>query len=144
MAQAAKTFQCTVIAPQGRLLDCRAASVIIPAHDGLRGILPGHMPIFCQLGLGPMIVTCPPAAEDRPSIELLLFIDGGFLMFNSNNLAVTASEGVSIRDMTNEKIEQFIEICKAAIASAPPATEQSEREMLRLKVFESLRDRSAS
>ena len=138
MAQTAGTFQCTVIAPQGRLLDCRASAVIIPAHDGQRGILPGHLPIFFQLGMGPMIVRCPPAAEDRPGVELALLIDGGFAMFNSNNLAVTASEGINIREVSLEKFEFFVERCMAAIAAARPASLEREREERRLKLLQSL------
>jgi len=139
MAQAAKTFQCTIVAPQGRVLDCRASSVIIPAYDGQRGILPGHAPIFFQLGLGRMTVKCPPAAENRPATELFLLIDGGFAMFNSNNLAVTASEGFAVRDMPVERLEQLIEKCQAAISSALAGSAQQRREQQRLKLLQSFK-----
>jgi F-type H+-transporting ATPase subunit epsilon len=139
VAETAKTFQCTVITPQGKLLDCRASSVIIPSHDGQLGILPGHMPIFCQLGLGAMEMKCPSAEDGQPSVECMLLIDGGFAMFNSNNLAVTASSGFNMRDMTTEKLEQVIEDCKASIASPATTAGQRPRQERRLSILESLR-----
>ena len=52
-----KTFHCDLIDPTGKLLDCQATSVVLPAHDGQLGILYDHMPMLCQLGLGTMKVT---------------------------------------------------------------------------------------
>jgi F-type H+-transporting ATPase subunit epsilon len=139
VAETAKTFQCTVIMPQGKLLDCRASSVIIPSHDGQLGILPGHMPIFCQLGLGTMEVKCPQTDDGQSPFECLLLIDGGFAMFNSNNLAVTATGGFSMREMTSEKLEQLIESCRASIASPDTNAVQRPRQERRLSILESLR-----
>jgi F0F1-type ATP synthase epsilon subunit len=122
VADTTKTFQCTVIAPQGKLLECHAHSVIIPSHDGQLGILPGHMPIFCQLGLGPMEVHCAAEEEGKPASHVYLLIDGGFAMFNSNSLAVTAAGGVNISHTTPEKLELLTEKYKADLAAATPGS----------------------
>jgi F-type H+-transporting ATPase subunit epsilon len=140
VAEAVKTFQCTVIAPQGKILDCRAASVIIPAHDGQLGILPGHMPLFCQLGTGVMEVKSP-ATETASPVEHVLIIDGGFAMFNSNNLAVTAAQGVNVLDIKPEKYEMLIESCKARLADPELTPGQRGHEERRLSLFESFRQR---
>jgi F-type H+-transporting ATPase subunit epsilon len=131
----AKTFRCTVIAPQGKILECSATSVILPSHDGQLGILPGHMPIFCQLGLGPMEVQC--WEEGKPPAKVMLLIDGGFAMFNSNNLSLTAASGVNISHTTSEKFELLVEQCKTQLANAGPHEHlHAER---RLTLIESLR-----
>lgn len=137
MAEGTKTFRCTVIAPQGKLLECSATSVIMPSHDGQLGILPGHMPIFCQMGLGPMEVQSAPDAEGRTEGQVFLLIDGGFAMFNSNNLSVTAASGINVSKTTAEKFELLVEKCKADLAAAP-AHEHLHAER-RLNMLESLR-----
>jgi F-type H+-transporting ATPase subunit epsilon len=137
VAEGTKTFRCTVIAPQGKLLECNATSVIMPSHDGQMGILPGHMPIFCQLGLGPMEVQSAPDAEGKTAGQVFLLIDGGFAMFNSNNLSVTAASGVNVSTTTAEKFELLVERYKADLAAAPAQQHlQAER---RLSLLESLR-----
>jgi F-type H+-transporting ATPase subunit epsilon len=141
VSEGTKTFQCTVISPQGRLLDCKASSVIIPAHDGHIGILPGHMPIFCQLGMGAMEVKCP-GADGQPPTELKLIIDGGFVMFNSNNLAVTASYGVNMHDIKQEKFELLVERCKADLASPDIIASHRLHIERMLNLLESLRQNS--
>jgi F-type H+-transporting ATPase subunit epsilon len=120
VAEGTKTFRCTVIAPQGKLLECSATSVIMPSHDGQLGILPGHMPIFCQMGLGPMEVQAVAEGEGKPGGHVFLLIDGGFAMFNSNNLSVTAATGINISHTTAEKFELAVEKCKADLAAASP------------------------
>ena len=41
-----------VISPSGTLISCAVDSVIIPAWDGLMGILPGHAPLLAMLRPG--------------------------------------------------------------------------------------------
>jgi F-type H+-transporting ATPase subunit epsilon len=128
-----------VIAPRGRLLDCRVSSAVIPAHDGQLGILPDHMPIFCQLGTGPMEVKCPATENGQGEREFLLLINGGFAMFNSNNLAVTAADAVNAQTISPEKLQQLIDACKAALDSSTLPLSQRPRQRLMLKLLESLR-----
>ena len=52
------TFQCVVVAPPGKIIDCKATSIVFPAHDGMVGVLYDHMPMFCELGLGMMEIEC--------------------------------------------------------------------------------------
>jgi F0F1-type ATP synthase epsilon subunit len=102
------------------------------------GILPSHMPIFCQMGLGPMEVHAA-AEEGKPAGSIFLLIDGGFAMFNSNNLSLTAADGINISHTTAEKFELLIEKYKAQLASSP-AHEHLHAEK-RLALLESFRDR---
>jgi F0F1-type ATP synthase epsilon subunit len=115
---------------------------MIPAHDGHLGILPGHMPIFCQLGLGAMEVKCPATGENQSPAEFILIIDGGFAMFNSNNLAVTASYGVNMHDVKPEKFEQLVEKCRMELASSGITASGRLHTERMLSLLESLRQRS--
>ena len=107
MVETSSKFQCSVIAPAGRLLDCEAASVVIPAHDGLRGVLCNHTPMFCALGLGIMEVR-----KEMPELKeivkpLYLMIDGGFALFAANLLKIVAYDAVCLDGLSAEQIEHI-------------------------------------
>ena len=110
------TFQCVVIAPSGKMLECKVSSVVFPAHDGYVGIWHNHMPMFCKLGLGIMEANCTPLEEgDLPRTEFLL-IDGGFALVNSNLLRIIAYDAVYLRDVKPDKFEHILEKAKRKLA----------------------------
>ncbi len=51
-ASARHALQLSVVSPTGTLLSCPVDSVVIPAWDGLMGILPGHAPLLAMLRSG--------------------------------------------------------------------------------------------
>jgi F0F1-type ATP synthase epsilon subunit len=145
-----KTFQCSLIDPTGKLLDCRATSVVLPAHDGQLGILYDHMPMLCQLGLGIMKVTPaqltpggggpadrvgqPPSADG----SLFFFLDGGCALVAQNTVTVIAYDALALQDVKAEKIASLIE--KTAQNAANPALPALERthESQRLRALQKL------
>jgi F0F1-type ATP synthase epsilon subunit len=117
MSSETPKFQCVVITPQGTLVNCNAASALVPAHDGYVGILAHHMPFFCKLGLGIMQIS-----SDGSAAPPTLLIDGGFAMVSSNVLTVIASQAVSPTHTKNEKIRQDIDtLRKSSADNAAPA-----------------------
>ncbi len=99
-----KTFRCTVITPTGRVVDCDATDVQIPAHDGQLGIQLNRLPVFCRLGLGFMTVrgVSPDNQEHR------LVIDGGFSLLARNALTVIAYDAVSKADTESSAFEALM------------------------------------
>ena len=69
-----RTLHCRVVTPDGIALDAQAESAMLPAHDGLVGIWPGHAPFVCLLGIGLMRVRLPEA----PGSDTLIFVNAGF------------------------------------------------------------------
>lgn len=119
-----KTFQCIVIAPQGRVLDCRATSVIFPSHDGQTGIMHDHMPMFCKLGLDIMKVT-PYTSQQEPITEdIFLLIDGGFAMVGPDIVELVVYDAVSLKETKVEKIERMIEDLKKPVPPSPYIAKQ--------------------
>jgi len=132
-----KTFNCTVIAPTGRLLDCQSASVVFPAHDGQVGVLYNHMPMFCQLGLG--IVKVRSVAGDQckgPSkSEPFLLVDGGFVLLAFNSLTIVAYDAISLHDAKAEKIESMIDAAVKNLAQPALTYDQRLHEAARLALL---------
>ena len=143
-----KTFHCDLIDPTGKLLDCETSSVVLPAHDGQRGILYDHMPMLCQLGLGVMKVTIAAAGEHEGTAparegtagptEATFFIDGGFALVASNSVMVVAREALALRDIKPEKIQSLIEKTGQNLEAPTLPVSQRAHESERLRALQKL------
>jgi F-type H+-transporting ATPase subunit epsilon len=75
-------FHCVVVTPEEQVLDASLTQAIIPAADGLLGILTGRAPLLARLGKGPLRL-------DLQSGEKKIFqIEGGVAQMKDNNLTV--------------------------------------------------------
>jgi F-type H+-transporting ATPase subunit epsilon len=140
MAERDDSFQCMVIAPQGKLIDCKAESVVFPAHDGYVGIWRNHMPMFCSVGLG-MMEVMPLNQGPAQSKTKYMIINGGFLLMTHNELTTTASEAIFFEGMEAEKIEQFIDRAKKKLTTGTYTTHQLWVENKKISLMEQLAKR---
>jgi F-type H+-transporting ATPase subunit epsilon len=135
MANSDKTFQCELISPAGKLLDCRTTSVVFPAHDGQVGVMHNHMPMLSQLGLGVMRVAQPPTGREAPGqpAEVVFFVDGGFALVAENSVTVIAYNALALQDVKVRTIEAMIDKATKNLAgiSLSPAQKAHESERLR-------------
>jgi F0F1-type ATP synthase epsilon subunit len=132
------TFKCVVIAPTGKLLDCVTESVILPAHDGQRGILRDHIPMFCQLGFGIMEVKADRAQSQTLQRNTYLLIDGGFALLAQNLLTVIAYDAVSVQNLTAEQIDQLLAEAQMCLSQKDIEPKQHRHELVKTKFFEKL------
>lgn len=110
-----KVFNCVVVAPTGKLLDCQTTSVMFPAYDGQVGVWYNHMPMFCNLGLGVMEVKR--VHGDQQMEDVFILVDGGFSMVCSNQLQVISYDVIFPRDLTPDDAEQITTNLKKDISS---------------------------
>jgi F-type H+-transporting ATPase subunit epsilon len=76
-------MQVTVVSPERTVFDGEADSLVVPAFDGLVGILPGHAPFLTLLGTGRLRV--------RRGGEVSEFdVAGGFLQVTRGAVRVVA------------------------------------------------------
>jgi F0F1-type ATP synthase epsilon subunit len=138
MSDAKNTFQCVVVAPPGKVIDCRATSVVFPAYDGMVGILRDHMPMFCELGLGMMEVEYLTEKTDKPESKAFLVIDKGFALICENLLTLITNDAVSSVDAKKEKIEHKIEKLAKKLSTAVYTTDQQEHETKKMTLLKEL------
>jgi len=75
-------FQCVVVTPEQQLVDESLTQAIIPAEDGLLGILSNRAPLLAKLGKGPLRL-------DLASGQKKLFrIEGGVAQMKDNRLTI--------------------------------------------------------
>jgi F0F1-type ATP synthase epsilon subunit len=123
------TFQCVVVAPPGKMLECKATSIVFPAHDGMVGVLYDHMPMFCELGLGMMEVEY--VSEEAGKLQqnkAIVVIDTGFALIGQNLATIVSNDAFSSTDIKRERIERVIERIDKRIAAAADPPDQLEHE----------------
>ena len=76
-----KSFHCSLLTPDGQLLDRDVTFAAIYAHDGEIGFLHNRGPLVCALGTGEVRVESSEGA-DR------FFIDSGFAQMLDNQLSI--------------------------------------------------------
>lgn len=82
MANGNDCLRCSVVTPEGRHVDDEARSVVVPGHDGLMGVLPGHATMLCRLGMGIL------RYKDAAGKEHAVLVDGGFGHIRDNEVTV--------------------------------------------------------
>ena len=93
-------IHCQILTPVARVADTRAFEVVLPAHDGLLGVLPGHSPLLCNLGIGLLRL--------RDSEEQLhtYYIEGGFGHICDNEVSVLTHKALTADEITIADAEE--------------------------------------
>jgi F-type H+-transporting ATPase subunit epsilon len=76
------SFKCVIVAPEQQLMDETVTQVILPAEDGLLGILTGRSPLLARLGLGELRIDLPDGQKRRYLVE------GGVAQMKDNKLTI--------------------------------------------------------
>ena len=80
------SFQCVLVTPEQQVLDEQVAQAIVPAHDGLVGILTGRSPLLVKLAPGTLRVDV--AGGGRR----FFYVDGGVAQMKDNRLTILSKE----------------------------------------------------
>jgi F-type H+-transporting ATPase subunit epsilon len=75
-------FSCVLVTPEQQLLDESLTQAIIPAADGLLGILSNRAPLLAKLGKGPLKLDLASGQTRR------FQIDGGIAQMKDNKLTI--------------------------------------------------------
>lgn len=89
-------FQCVVVTPEQQAFDARVTQAIVPAHDGLIGILDGRAPILMKIGVGPLRLDLP----DRT--QQFFLIDGGVAQMKDEVLTILTDRAIAASEIDAE------------------------------------------
>lgn len=90
-----KHFRCMVITPEAEVLDAEVHDVVFAAHDGLRGVLPDHGPLLCNLGVGLLYY------RDSQDVRHRIFIEKGVGHIRENEAII-----LTRRAITSEQVSE--------------------------------------
>ena len=83
MPDAWKTFRCELLTPEGLVFQTQAYSAVVPAADGMVGVMAGREPLMTALAPGRMVIR-------REGRKYRFFVSGGAMRFYDGVLTVLA------------------------------------------------------
>lgn len=96
------TLSCTVVTPERAVLDEAAEAVVVPAHDGEIGILPGHARLLAKLGVGVLRVRSGGGTRE-------MFVEGGFVQVAENRVTVLTDSACELEDVDPDRAAERVD-----------------------------------
>ena len=125
-------FQCTVVTPEQQAFDSSITQAIVPAHDGLIGILTDRAPLLVRLGTGPLRLDL---AGGRSQYY---FVDGGVAQMKDNKLTVLTNEATPADEIDAEAARAEYADAVARRITDPHSFEDRQRQMARARAKQEL------
>lgn len=122
MDSSGKMFDFQVVSPERILFQGKASMVVLPAASGALGVLANHAPTVVTLGKGIIDVYTNSHIEER------FFVGGGFANITETSCMTMADEAISVKDLMEEDINQYIQDIEAQIEKSQI---EEEKEALR-------------
>lgn len=99
----AETFELEIATPERLLVHEQVMSAQIPAENGYLGVLPGHAPLFAQLGIGALSWV----TDANRSVTVL--VSQGFIEVRDNHVRVLADVAQPASEIDLAKAEQDLQ-----------------------------------
>lgn len=99
---AAKTLQCTIVTPEKAIFDDVCEQVVVPAHDGEVGILPGHARFLARLGSGELRLVTGGKTHG-------LYVEGGFVQVADGRVTILTDNACDFEDIDLVDAEYAVE-----------------------------------
>ncbi len=107
MATGHGKLQCDIITPERPLFSGTCDRVVAPAHDGKRGVLPGHASFITELGVGLAEVR---VEDETGKLQTQRFaVREGFLQVSDNQVTLLAVDAC-----TRDEAKQESDLAKQA------------------------------
>ncbi len=103
---AERQLHCAVVTPERSILESAADRVVVPAHDGEVGILPGHARFLAQLGPGECRIT-------TGAKTVRLFVDGGFVQVAEDRVTVLTDAASLVDDTDLREAKERVDDARA-------------------------------
>ena len=95
------SLHCTIVTPERAVLEEEASLVVVPAHDGEIGILPGHARLIAKLGVGVLRVKTAAGM-------LQMVVEGGFVQVADNRVSVLTDFVSEVGDVDVDEAERRV------------------------------------
>ncbi len=100
----ARSFRCRLITPVAQVLDEQATSAVVPAWDGLFGVLPNRAPIVAKLGLGELKIQFADSDKGKGGSRSFL-VEDGFVQMVDNKLTILAARATPTESLSESEAQ---------------------------------------
>lgn len=125
-------FQCTVVTPEQQAFDAQITQAIVPAHDGLVGILTNRAPILVKLGVGPLRLDLANGGKS------FFVLDGGVAQMKDNKLTIVTGDATAAEEIDYEAARAEYAEAAARKATDPTTAAAKERQMARARAKQAM------
>jgi F-type H+-transporting ATPase subunit epsilon len=120
------SFQCTVVTPEAEAFNATVSQAILPAHDGLLGILTDRSPLLVKLGTGPLRL-------DTPAGRQYFFLDGGIAQMKDNKLTILTPTATPASELDAEAARAEYAEAAARVATDKRSAEERQKQLTRAR-----------
>lgn len=118
----AKVLNLEVVTPERIMLQEETQSIIVPAAEGLLGLLPNHAPIIT--GLNPGVIKYRQGADLH-----VLAIGGGFMEVSNNKVSVLADTAELPEEIDVERANAAKDRAQKRLKEPPPGMDVHRAEL---------------
>ena len=126
------SFQCTIVTPEQQALDATVEQAVLPAHDGLIGILTDRAPLLVKLGVGPLRVDLGQGQQKY------FLVDGGVAQMKDNKLTVLTTLATPASEIKADTARAEYAEAESRKATDPKALADRQRQMDRARAAQAL------
>jgi F-type H+-transporting ATPase subunit epsilon len=101
-----------VVSAEASIYSGEAEFVVLPGVMGELGIYPRHAPLITQIKAGTVRIKVPGKDEEE-----LVFVQGGFLEVQPNQINVLSDTAIRAADLDEAKVIEAKKLAEAAIAA---------------------------
>ncbi len=116
-------FQCTVVTPEKQAFDGKIVGAVVPAHDGLIGILTHRAPLLVKLGIGPLRLDL------SDSKKAFFLIDGGIAQMKGDKLTILSEAATPADEINYETARAQFAEAQALKPADPKTTARREHDL---------------
>lgn len=116
-----KVFALEIVTPDGAALAEPVHSIVVPAVEGLLGVLPGHAPFLCMLRPGTIRIR-------REGGDLALATGGGFLEVTAEKTMILADSVERPAQIDVERAGRSLDRARGRLRSTDPAVDRDRAE----------------
>lgn len=117
------SLQCVVVTPEQQVMDEKITQAIVPAHDGLLGILTDRAPLLAKLGIGPLRIDLP-GGQRR-----YFFVSGGVAQVKDNRLTILTTQAIPANEIDAEAARAEYAEAAARRVTDEKSFEERDRQM---------------
>jgi F-type H+-transporting ATPase subunit epsilon len=125
-------FRCVIVTPEQQVLDDSCTQAILPAHDGLIGILTDRAPLLVKLGQGPLRVDLVNGQTQN------FYVEGGIAQMKDNRLTIVTNEATPAGEIDAEAARAEYAEAVARRITDQHSFDDRQRQMARARAKEQL------
>jgi F-type H+-transporting ATPase subunit epsilon len=125
-------FRCVIVTPEQQVLDESLTQAVLPAHDGLVGVLTDRAPLLVKLGQGPLRVDLAGGQTQH------FYVEGGVAQMKDNRLTILTTEATPAGEIDAEAARAEYNEAVARKVTPEYTAEDRERQLARARAKQQL------